>query len=44
VPFIDTSDVVAVTAESASAATVTTAAGTRYTTGDGGATWAAVPR
>jgi hypothetical protein len=40
VPFIDTSDVVAVTAENASAATVTTAAGTRYTTRDGGKSWA----
>jgi hypothetical protein len=40
VPFIDTSDGVAVTAENASAATVTTAAGARYTTRDGGKSWA----
>jgi hypothetical protein len=41
-PFADASDLVAVAAESAAVATVTTAAGTRYTTGDGANTWVAL--
>ena len=41
-PFADASDLVAVAAESATVATVTTATGARYTTGDGGHTWVAL--
>jgi photosystem II stability/assembly factor-like uncharacterized protein len=42
IPFPDSSDLVDVAAESATVATVSAAAGTRYTTRDGGATWVAV--
>lgn len=42
IPFPDSADLVDVAAESATVATVSAAAGTRYTTRDGGATWVAV--
>lgn len=44
VAFPAAADLVAVTADTGSTATVTAASGARYTTADGGATWAAEPR